>query len=217
MLNIVLLGAQGSGKSTQARILVKHFHLTHIDMGAALRMISQRDSDLGRRVNEIVNVRKELVPDELIAQILQVVVGGINANKGIILDGAPRKQTQIVTVENALAVHQRSIDRVIFIDIPKEVSIARIASRFACSLCKKTFVLEEKNRAGLLECVDCGGRLEQRIDDTPEGVRKRLEVFEAETLPVIEHYREQGKLLRVDGTQDIEVIAASIQSGLMGE
>jgi adenylate kinase len=215
MLNLILLGPQGSGKSTQAKLLVEKIGLVHVDMGASLRSIAKSQSDLGRRVNDTINVRKELVSDELVSQILHHVIGGMDSQQGIILDGAPRKETQITSVEKTLADFGRTVDKVIFITLPEEVSIARIASRFACSQCSKSYIIDVSARlTHALICDDCGGTLGQRIDDTPEGVRKRLAVFASETQPVIDHYRSTGKLLTIDGTKSVDDIFEDIMNGL---
>ncbi|MDD5083696.1 MAG: nucleoside monophosphate kinase [Candidatus Moranbacteria bacterium] len=214
--NLILLGPQGSGKSTQAKMLVQHLGMIHVDMGSALRTIAKKDTYLGRQVNEIMNVRKELVSDELVSKILHHVIGDIDDDQGIILDGAPRKESQIQSVERVLADYDRTIDKAIFINIPTEVSVARIASRFACSLCSKAYVIDANEQLTHdLSCSECGGQLEQRVDDTPEGVRKRLAVFAKETTPVIEHYRAIGKLLEVDGTKTAEEIYHDIVAGIL--
>ncbi|MFA5083627.1 MAG: nucleoside monophosphate kinase [Hydrogenophilaceae bacterium] len=213
--NLIILGPQGSGKSTQADLLVRRTGMIHMEMGSILRSVAQEDSELGKYVNEVMNVRKELVSNELIEKILRYRLGKVGVDQGIILDGAPRKETQIETVDRVFKEYNRMIDRAIFVDIPEEVSVARIASRFACSQCGKAFILDEEARAThTLICDVCGGVLAQRTDDTLEGIRKRLAVFAAETVPVIEHYRAQGKLLHIDGTKNIEEIFEDIVKGL---
>lgn len=215
MKNLILLGPQGSGKSTQAKLLVQRFGMIHVEVGSALRRVAQGDSELAKTVHEIVNIRKELVSNEIVMKVLRKIIGGVDAGQGLVLDGTPRKETQIKEVESVLAEYGRNMDKVIFIDLPKEVSVERIASRFACAQCGKTYILNETERADHdSRCLECGGHLEQRKDDTPEGVRKRLEVFAAETLPVIEYYRAQGRLLQVDGTKAPEEIFADIAKGL---
>ncbi len=214
--NLIILGPQGSGKSTQAELLIRKTGMIHMEMGSVLRQVAQEDSELGKYVNEVMNVRKELVSNELIERILRYRLGQVGADQSIILDGAPRKETQIETVDRVFKEYDRVIDRAIFVDIPEEVSIARIASRFACAQCSKAFILDERSRtvANILVCDACGGVLERRIDDTPDGIRKRLAVFAQETVPVIEHYRAQGKLLHIDGTKSVEEIFEDIVKGL---
>lgn len=215
MKNLILLGPPGSGKSTQARLLVERLNLTHIDIGSSLRKVSSEDSAFGKALYEIINVRKELVPDGTVQKVLNQEMEKILPEGGIVVDGAPRREQQIDEVEGAFSHIGRSIDKVIFIALPEEVSVERIASRFACAQCGRPYVITGAERANHdLKCLKCGGNLEQRVDDTPDGVRKRLAVFAKETLPVIEHYRAQGKLLQVDGTKSSEEIFQDIVSGI---
>ncbi len=210
--SFVLLGPAGSGKSTQARLLVDRLHLTHVDMGGALRKVAGEDTAFGKALYEVINVRKELVPDGTIEKVLDHAFADIAAEQNVVLDGAPRRRSQVDEVERVLSRHGRSIDKVIFIHLPEEVSVERIASRFACAQCGKAFIIGTRERAMHdLKCSDCSGNLEQRKDDTPEGVRKRLAIFATDTLPVIEYYREQGKLLTVEGTGSVEEIFDDIK------
>lgn len=213
-LNISLLGFPGSGKSTQAHLLSENAGLAHIDVGATLRQGTKEDTDLGRRIDEIINQHKELVSDEVIRQVLVGEIGKVPNTQGIILDGAPRRKSQIDEVESALRSFDRNLDGVVFLSLPEEESVRRIAVRYACSQCARPYVLGKDVTDPTESCVACGGRLVQREDDTPEGVRKRLAVFARETLPVIEHYRSLGKLVEVDATLSVEESYRKIMEGL---
>lgn len=215
-LNISLLGFPGSGKSTQARLLSQNMNLMHIDVGGTLRQGAKEDSDLGRRIDEIINQHKELVSDEVIRQVLSREIGKVASEKGIILDGAPRRESQIDEVEATFRTFERKLDGVVFLSLPEEESVRRIAVRYACSECFKPYVLGKDMTDPLQPCVACGGKLTQRDDDTPEGVRKRLAVFVGETVPVIEHYRALGKLIEVDATLSVEDSYQKIVEGLAG-
>jgi adenylate kinase len=215
LYNLVLLGPPGSGKSTQAHLLVDRLHVAHIETGTALKKVAGGNTAFSKSLYETINVRKELVSDGTVGKVLDYEMEKVAVDTGVVVDGAPRRISQIDEVEDAFAHYSRSIDTVIFINLPEAVSVERIASRFACTACGKKYVIGERERATHdLKCSECKGILEQRVDDTPEGVRKRLNVFAEETLPVIEHYRALGKLLQVDGTKEIAEIFQDIEKGL---
>lgn len=198
-MNFIILGPQGSGKGTQAILLAEKYNLEHVDVGSALREISENDTLLGKRLNEIINVKKELVSNEIIGEVLEHKLADIPENKGIIIDGAPRRFEQIKIVEDALLKFGRKIDKVISINISPEESIKRISKRFDCSECGARLIMGEDIETAKDPCPKCKGKIEQRKDDTPEGVRKRLSIFQEETVPVIEEYRRNGILLEVEG------------------
>jgi adenylate kinase len=178
-------------------------------------MVSKDESELGKRVNEIINVRKELVSDKLIQRVLQYGLQHVGIDKNLVLDGAPRSRSQIDVVEDVLCGNNRTLDRVVFISLTEEESIRRVASRFSCSQCHTPFIINIHEQTGhSLKCDKCGGTLEQRADDTPDGVLKRLAVFLMETFPVIEFYRQKGNLLEIDGSKSVEEIHSDIVKGL---
>lgn len=193
--NYVLLGPPGSGKSTQATKLKEKLHLAHVDVGSELRSLAESETELGKRIHEVINVKKELVSDGLIGCVVEHVLKGIKSDTGVLVDGAPRRISQVDEVEQALALHERKIAKVIFLDLSLEEAVKRISIRFLCLKCKKPFIKQEVMS---LICDQCGGEIGQRQDDTPDGVAKRYEVFMAETRPVIEYFEEQRMLLRID-------------------
>lgn len=198
----ILLGSAGSGKSTQAELLKSSLHLAHIDIGAELRAVASHDTPLGRQVNDVMNNKHELLPDSIIHDVLENAVRSVPETVGILIDGAPRCESQIEQVLRVLEEVGRELNTVIYIDVPEAVSVERISKRFACQGCHRTYILGKNIVDAALPCRYCGGKIAQREDDTEEGVRKRHQVFHEETLPVVEYFEKTGKLLRVDGNQE---------------
>lgn len=213
--NYILLGPPGSGKSTQAERLCGRFGLTHIDIGAEMRKAAEEDTPFGRSINEAINQKNILVADEAFASVLEKALARASDGHGIILDGAPRSASQISIVADALAKEGRELSKVIFIELPIETSAARISRRFLCFGCGHPYVLGETDSMAAEEsCQRCGGTVGQRKDDTKEGVYRRYEVFQTQTLPVIEHFEEKGLLLRINGENDPDTIFENILRGI---
>jgi adenylate kinase len=210
--NYSLLGPPGSGKSTQAELLKKKFNLAHVDIGSELRAAAEQDTEIGHTIDEIIHHRGELVPDSIMDAVFRQAIARVPKNQGIIFDGAPRYVSQIDEFLQILEANGRSIDKIIFIDISLEESVARISKRYLCFGCRRPYILGKDITSGDAVCQSCGGRIGQRKDDTPEGVRKRFMVFQTETFPVIEYFAKKGLLLRVDGKQDPEAIFQNIIS-----
>jgi len=200
-MNIIILGPQGSGKGTQALFLAERLNAIHVDLGKTLRRLAKEDSPLGKELYEMFHVKKESVSDDVIEKVLAEEFKKIPMEKGIILDGAPRRIDQIEDVEQAFADSGRRIDRIIFINIPEEESIERVSKRYSCPKCHKHFALGENLESPSDLCPDCSSPVEQRKDDTEEGILKRLAIFKEQTIPVIEYFRKENVLIEVDGTK----------------
>ncbi|MFZ1719916.1 MAG: nucleoside monophosphate kinase [Candidatus Moraniibacteriota bacterium] len=213
--NYILLGPPGSGKSTQADFFKARLHLTHIDMGGELRAIATEESLFGKEVYRTIYVKRELATDEVVRQALGWALAKADPKKGVVLDGAPRRESQIKEVIDILAEYGRDIDGVIFIDLPKEVSIDRISRRFSCEQCGEKFVSGMHPEDHAEPCFKCGGKLVQRKDDTPAGVENRWRIFHEDTEPVIRHFESEGKLLHVDGTLPAEDIFQQIEQSIV--
>lgn len=198
----ILLGSAGSGKSTQAELLKSSLHLAHIDIGSELRAVAAHDTELGRQVNDIINVKHEFVPDEVVFAVLEDAIRSVPETVGLLVDGIPRRESQIAKVLELFAETGRSLNKVLFIDVPAVVSVERISKRYACQKCKRTYILGKNLIDSEKPCRYCGGKIMQRADDTEEGVRKRHQIFQEETLPVVKYFEGTGQLLQVDGDQE---------------
>lgn len=213
-MNIIIFGPQGSGKGTQAELLAAKYNLAHIETGQIFREIGREKSELGKKVSEIINVRKELIPDDMTAEIIGHYMEKVPNDTGIILDSAPRTVGQIKPFEKMLKTLGRNIDKAIYISLPYEDSVARITKRYTCMLCYRNFILGKDIQDSHEPCPTCSGPVMQREDDTPEGVTKRLNTFYKITIPVVEYYREKGLLAEIDGNQSREEVFEDITSKL---
>lgn len=198
----ILLGSAGSGKSTQAELLKSSLHLAHIDIGSELRAVAAHDTELGRQVNEIIHVKHEFVPDEVVLAVLTDAVRAVPETVGLLIDGIPRRESQIEKVLAVLQESGRTLNKLIFLDVPEAVSVERISKRYACEGCKRTYILGKNLIDSDKPCRYCGGHIAQRADDTEEGVRKRHQIFHQETLPVVKYFEGTGQLFHVNGNQE---------------
>jgi adenylate kinase len=210
----ILLGPPGSGKSTQADFLVREMEAVHVDVGLALRKTSEMKTPLGEKISEIMNTRMGLVPDDIVEEVLSGALASISPEKSVIVDGAPRRVTQISIVEGVFETFERRADMAIYVALSEEESVRRISCRWMCPHCNRPFVSGVDFQKGEEICPLCGTPLTRRKDDTEEGVQKRYHVFATDTLPVVEYYRKKGTLLEVDGTQDPIAIFEDIRRAL---
>lgn len=199
---IILLGPPGSGKSTQADFLVRELNAVHVDIGLALRKTAEMHTPLGERVADIMNRRNELVPDDIVEEVLSGALASVPSEKLVVVDGAPRCSTQIGIIDGILQTFERKVNLAVYVALSQEESVRRISRRWMCPQCNRPFVSGVDFREGNALCPSCHILLSRRKDDTEEGVRKRFQVFALNTLPVVEHYRRTGALLEVDGTKD---------------
>ena len=216
-MNLVILGPQGSGKGTQAEKLAQKFELEHIDMGKFLREVAKMDTPLGKEVWDIQNVTKTLVPKRILEEVFTIKLNDIAREKGIVFDGFPRNMDQAEYFETAMREFGRETDAVIFIKLSKEESLRRISNRWICEQCKRVWIMGKDVKSETDKCPDCGGKIVQRADDTPEGIEKRLKVFEEETLPVVAYYEKEDKVREIDGEQTVEKVFEDIVEKLRVE
>ena len=210
MYNITIIGPQGSGKGTQAKLLIKKFNLAHVEIGEALRTIAKENSPLGRKIDELINKKGRMVPCQLVMQVVRRRLKQIPKNKGIVFDGTPRRLAEIKPLEKALARYGRQLTHVFYLGIPKEETIKRLSRRRLCANCKKIFILGKSITKGTKICPECGGRIFQREDDKPKAIAQRLKLYYKKTKPVVDYYKKQGRLIEIDGKQSIKKVFKDI-------
>jgi len=210
VLNIIILGPQGSGKGTQAKLLANEFNLEHIETGDALRKIKGEATELGKKVAEIIDQGK-LVSSALIMEIIGKKIMTIVKHKSIIFDGVPRALDQAELLENILKENGRYITHVFFVKISEKETVNRLSKRHICSQCGKIFIIKKDTISKLEKCSKCGGSIIRRKDDTSEGIRKRLSIYQERTFPVVEYYRQKQRLIEINGEQSIEKVFKDIK------
>jgi adenylate kinase len=209
-MNIIILGKAGSGKGVQSGILAKKFGLEHIDMGRTLRDFSQKEDAIGKEIYDIQNVKKTLVSSRILREVLHLKIGSFRCEQGIIFDGVPRTLDQEQYLEETLQEFGRKIDKVFFIDISEAESIRRISRRWNCPKCGKILIMGKDLKKEGDTCPFCHGKTEKRVDDTLEGIKKRLKVFQKETVPVLEYFKQEGILVELNGEKTIEEVSQEI-------
>lgn len=207
----MILGAQGSGKGTQAKLIAKEYNLEHFETGGILRNIAKEDSDLGRIVDGLINKKGEYVPWDVFEDILDREVGRLNPEKGIVLDGTPRRMEEVSFWEKKLPEIGRKFDFVFYISLTKEESISRISSRRLCKDNGHPLIMGKDVTSDSDRCPICGSEIYQREDDMPEKVLNRLAWNEKILGPVIEHYKSTGELVEINGYDSIENIFKNIR------
>lgn len=203
-MNIVLLGAPGAGKGTQAAKLVAEFGTPHISTGDMLRAAVKAGTPLGKKAQTYMNAG-ELVPDEVIIGLVTERLSEPDTQKGFILDGFPRTSAQAVALDAELSRLNRPLDSALLVDVKFDVIIKRLTSRRMCKECG--FIGTD----ALSSCPKCGGEMYQRSDDNEQTVRNRLEVYERSTAPLIDYYRGSDLLVTVDGDRDVELVYNDIK------
>ena len=195
-VRLVMLGRQGAGKGTQCTRLSRHYVVPHISTGEMLRAAVKEGTELGRKAAEIMN-DGGLVPDDVMIGIVDERLDHDDTTRrGYILDGFPRTVPQAKALAEITA--GRPLDLVIDLDVPKEVVLQRLASRRVCADCGANYSVDKPPRYDCV-CDNCGGEVEQREDDTPAAIEKRLAEYERETAPLIDWYRAVSLLELVDG------------------
>lgn len=197
-VNIVLLGAPGAGKGTQAAILVKAYGLLHVSTGDMLRGAIKEGTETGLKAQEYMN-KGELVPDDIVTQLVIDRMAKQDAAKGVILDGFPRTKAQAEALGAALENEDSLLDMVLYVKVSDDVVIKRLSGRRLCPKCEKIYHVTNMPPKVEGICDICGTELIQREDDKPETVKNRLEVYKNSTKDLIDYYKDKGLLVEVDG------------------
>ena len=208
-MKIIMLGAPGAGKGTQAKKIAAKYEIPHISTGDIFRANIKEGTELGKKAKTYMD-QGLLVPDELVVDLVVDRVNQEDCKNGYVLDGFPRTIPQAEALDKALAELGQKMDYAIDVDVPDENIVSRMSGRRACTGCGATYhIVYNPSKKG--ECCEvCGEKLILRDDDKPETVQKRLNVYHEQTQPLIDYYTKQSILRTVDGTQDMNDVFAEI-------
>ena len=214
-MKIIMLGAPGAGKGTQAKKIAAKYDIPHISTGDIFRANIKNGTELGKKAKTYMD-QGLLVPDELVVDLVVDRVNQEDCSNGYVLDGFPRTIPQAEALDKALAAQGQKMDYAIDVDVPDENIVQRMGGRRACVGCGATYhlVYAAPTKEGI--CDTCGGELILRDDDKPETVQKRLGVYHEQTQPLIDYYTKAGILKTVDGTVAMEDVFGAIVS-ILGE
>ena len=204
-MNIVLLGAPGAGKGTQAAKLVEEFATPHISTGDILRAAVKNQTELGKKAKGYMDAG-DLVPDSLIIDLMDERLREPDCEKGFILDGFPRTTAQAVALDDMLVRLERPLDAALLVDVDPEVIIKRLTERRCCKECGYI------GTAADATCPKCGGEMYQRDDDNETTVRNRLDVYAKSTIPLIDYYKGKGLLKSVDGDRPVDTVYVDVKA-----
>ena len=217
MMYIILLGAPGAGKGTQAANIAQKFNLVHVASGDLFRQALEQGSDLGLQAKSYMEEGR-LVPDEITIRMILERISMPDCEHGVILDGFPRNLEQAEVLDNALAQQAKAIDKVLYILVNEDELVKRLAGRWICRRCQTPYHITNNPPKAWGKCDKCGGELYQRPDDSVEAVKNRLQVYFITKAPLIEYYSRSGKLVEIDGEGDMDEVGKIIVKALsLGE
>jgi len=210
---IIFLGAPGAGKGTQAANVARELNLAHVASGDLFRQALEQKTELGLQAKSYME-KGMLVPDEITIRMVLERISVPDCETGIILDGFPRNLDQAKALDKALTEQDKSIDTVIYIKVSEEELLKRLSGRWICRNCQTPYHATNSPPKVWGKCDKCGGELYQRPDDTVETIKKRLQVYFAQTAPLIDYYTQEGKLLEVEGEGDVAGVSRRIVAAL---
>ena len=211
---IILLGAPGAGKGTQAAAVAQKLNLVQIASGDLFRQALEQETKLGLQAKSYME-KGVLVPDEITIQMVLERMAAPDCETGVILDGFPRNLEQAEALDKALVQQAKAIDKVVHIKVSEEALLKRLGRRWICRHCQTVYNIIESPPEVWGKCDKCGGELYQRPDDTAQTIKKRLEVYFAETAPLIDYYTRKGKLLEIDGEGSVDEVTRRIVAVLL--
>ncbi len=214
-MRLILLGPPGAGKGTQAEFIIDNFDIPHISTGDIFRKNIKEGTELGTRAKSFMDQGK-LVPDSLVVEIVEDRLKESDCKNGFLLDGFPRTVVQAEELDKVLEAMSVDLDAVINIKVNPEMLVARAIGRRICRNCGATYhvVNNPPKQEGV--CDKCGGELYQRSDDVEETVKNRINVYIEETSPLIQYYDKRGKLVDIEGEQEIHAVSQDIVKALRG-
>lgn len=208
-LKIILLGPPGAGKGTQAKLITEKYSIPHISTGDIFRKNISEKTPLGIEAKRYMD-NGQLVPDEVTIGIVNDRLSMNDCENGFLLDGFPRTVKQAEALDSFLNSNEQKIDTALLIDVPKEFILERMTGRRVCSACGASYHIKFNRPKVENKCDVCGGPLVQRKDDTEETVKERLDVYDRQTQPLIQYYKEKNILAKVDGTEEIGMVFEKI-------
>ncbi len=214
-MKLILIGAPGSGKGTQAKYLTEKYHIPQISTGDLLRAAVVAQTPLGRQAKTIMDAG-QLVPNDIVIGMIRERIARPDADQGFVLDGFPRNIAQAVALDDILDKLGKPIDAVLQFDVDAEMLIQRMIGRLTCISCGALFNLFTQPPAIDDKCDECGGTLHHRSDDNEDTIERRLNIFETLTQPLSDHYKQKGILHMVDAHGDVNEVTKRVKSALRG-
>ena len=204
-MRIILLGAPGSGKGTQAKKLMDDFGFPQISTGNLLRQAIADGTEIGKQAKAIM-AAGDLVSDEIVLDLIRVSLDSPSSYSGFILDGYPRNITQAESLDELLTAINQPLNHAILIDVDSDTLVKRLSGRRMCSLTGKVLNIYYSDQSEIDECLNAGGKLIQRSDDNIESITNRINVYKEQTEPLLEYYKSSGLLIIADGNGDIDKV-----------
>ncbi|HNZ77409.1 MAG TPA: adenylate kinase [Bacilli bacterium] len=214
-MRLLIIGAPGAGKGTQAALIKEYFAIPHISTGEMFREAISQQTEIGLEAKKYID-KGDLVPDSVTIELMRERLLKDDCKKGFLLDGFPRTIAQAQALDEMLEKLEIKLDAVLNVDIDDKILIDRIVGRRTCSVCKENYHITNKKPKVEGICDVCGGKLIQRADDTEETIKNRLRVYHQLTKPVLDYYAKQGLIKTISGRENIEEIFMKVKHLLGG-